>query len=45
MRDQPELCRRAAEMLGREVIFIQFALAQRRKQVARDRAVGELVMS
>ena len=34
MRDQPELCREATEMLGREVTFIQSALAERRKQAA-----------
>lgn len=32
MRDRPELCREATEMLGREVTFIQRALAERRKQ-------------
>jgi CRP-like cAMP-binding protein len=32
MRDRPELCREATEMLGREVTFIQAALAERRKQ-------------
>src|SRR5580704_951067 len=32
MRDRPELCREAMEMLGREVAFIQAALAERRKQ-------------
>lgn len=32
MREQPELCREATEMLGREVTFIQAALAERRKQ-------------
>ncbi|MFZ0313287.1 MAG: Crp/Fnr family transcriptional regulator [Candidatus Korobacteraceae bacterium] len=33
MRAQPELCREATEILGREVTFIQSALAERRKQV------------
>ena len=32
MRDRPDLCREATEMLGREVTFIQSALAERRKQ-------------
>lgn len=34
MRDRPELCREATEMLGREVSFIQAALAERRKQAS-----------
>lgn len=34
MREQPELCREATEMLGREVTFIQSALAERRRQAA-----------
>jgi|HubBroStandDraft_6_1064221.scaffolds.fasta_scaffold03889_3 CRP-like cAMP-binding protein len=34
MRDRPELCREATEMLGREVTFIQSALAERRKQAS-----------
>ena len=46
MRDRPELCREATEMLGREVTFIQSALAERRKQassrklLANELAVG-----
>jgi CRP-like cAMP-binding protein len=46
MRERPELCREAAEMLGREVTFIQSALAERRRQAAwtkipgADRVVG-----
>lgn len=46
MRDRPELCGEATEMLGREVTFIQSALAERRKQAssrkifAREVAVG-----
>lgn len=46
MRDRPDLCREATEMLGREVTFIQSALAERRKQgiskkvVIREVAVG-----
>jgi CRP-like cAMP-binding protein len=31
MREQPELCRECTDMLGREVTFIQAALAERRK--------------
>ncbi len=34
MKEQPDLCREAMEMLGREVTFIQKALAQRRRQLA-----------
>jgi len=34
MRERPELCREAMDMLGREVTFIQSALAERRKQLA-----------
>jgi CRP-like cAMP-binding protein len=34
MRDRPDLCREATDMLGREVTFIQSALAQRRRQLA-----------
>jgi CRP-like cAMP-binding protein len=37
MRQQPELCREATEMLGREVTFIQSALAERRRQAAASR--------
>lgn len=32
MRDRPELCSETTAMLGREVTFIQSALAERRKQ-------------
>jgi CRP/FNR family cyclic AMP-dependent transcriptional regulator len=35
MRDQPDLCREATDMLGRELSFIQSALAERRHQMAR----------
>lgn len=46
MREQPELCREATEMLGREVTFIQSALAERRKQVsARKLALSEMSIS
>src|SRR5208282_6363924 len=34
MREQPELCKEAAEILGREVTFIQGALAERRRHLA-----------
>lgn len=34
MRERPELCREATEMLGREVTFIQGALAERRRQAS-----------
>jgi CRP-like cAMP-binding protein len=37
MREHAELCREATEMLGREVTFIQSALAQRRKQAAKNK--------
>ncbi len=46
MRDQPELCREATEMLGREVTFIQSALAERRKQLAtRKLSLSEVLLS
>ncbi len=34
MREQPDLCREATDMLGREVTFIQAALTKRRRQLA-----------
>ncbi len=34
MRQRPDLCREATEILGREVTFIQSALAERRRQAA-----------
>jgi CRP-like cAMP-binding protein len=34
MRDRPDLCREATDMLGREVTFIQAALTERRRQLA-----------
>ncbi len=47
MRERPELCREATEMLGREVTFIQGALAERRKQAAANKVspaeIGALV--
>ena len=42
MRDRPELCREAMEMLGREVSFIHTALAERRKRVASKRVCEEV---
>ncbi len=35
MRERPELCREATEMLGREVTFIQGALAERKQATTR----------
>jgi CRP-like cAMP-binding protein len=34
MRERPDLCREATDMLVREVTFIQSALAERRRQLA-----------
>lgn len=34
MRERPDLCREATDMLGREVTYIQSALAERRRQLA-----------
>jgi CRP-like cAMP-binding protein len=34
MRERPKLCREATDILGREVTFIQSALAERRRQLA-----------
>jgi CRP-like cAMP-binding protein len=34
MRERPELCREATDMLGREVTFIQSALTKRCRQMA-----------
>ena len=34
MHERPDLCREATDMLGREVTFIQSALAKRRRQLA-----------
>ncbi len=46
MRERPELCREATEMLGREVTFIQSALAERRKQAAsRKLSLDEVLTS
>jgi CRP-like cAMP-binding protein len=35
MRERPDLCREATEMLGRELTFIQSALAERCRQMAK----------
>ncbi len=47
MRERAEFCREATEMLGREVTFIQAALAERRKQAAKNKVspseIGALV--
>jgi len=47
MKERPDLCREATEMLGREVTFIQSALAERRKQAATQKVspaeIGALV--
>ncbi len=40
MSERQELCREALEMLGREMSFIESALAERRKQVASARNNG-----
>jgi CRP-like cAMP-binding protein len=37
MKDRSDLCQEATEMLGREVTFIQGALAERRRQAARNK--------
>ena len=34
MRERPDLCREATDMLGRELTFIQSALAERCRQMA-----------
>src|SRR5271165_5925914 len=34
MREHPDLCREATDILGREVTFIQAALAERHRQLA-----------
>ncbi len=44
MREQPELCRQAAEMLGREVTFIQGALAERRKQATSKKMLDQVAV-
>jgi len=43
MRERPELCREATEMLGREVTFIQKALAEKRKQASSKEVVDQEV--
>jgi len=47
MRERADLVREATEMLGREVSFIQSALAQRRKEAAKNKVspaeIGALV--
>ena len=34
MRERPDLCREATDMLGRELTFIKSALAERRRQMS-----------
>lgn len=43
MRERPDLCREATEMLGREVSFIQRALTERRKQGSSKKMVSDEV--
>ena len=43
MRERPELCREATDILGREVTFIQGALAERRRQLATANLRGFLL--
>jgi CRP-like cAMP-binding protein len=45
MRERPDLCSETTEMLGREVTFIQAALAERRKQAISRKTSSELVTS
>ncbi len=40
MRERPDLCREATETLGREMTFIQAALAERLRQAASARTSG-----
>ncbi|HSY13111.1 MAG TPA: Crp/Fnr family transcriptional regulator [Verrucomicrobiae bacterium] len=44
MREQPELCRQAAEMLGREVTFIQSALTERRKRTVSQKILDQVAV-
>jgi CRP-like cAMP-binding protein len=44
MRERPNLCGEATEMLGREVTFIQSALAERHKQAARKKVAGAVLV-
>jgi CRP-like cAMP-binding protein len=43
MRERTELCRECTEMLGREVTFIQAALAERRKHVGAKKLLNDRV--
>ncbi len=45
MREHPELCRETTEILGREVTFIQAALAERRKQASSRKAFYDEVVN
>jgi len=44
MRERPELCRECTDMLGREVTFIQAALAERRKVAGTKKVASHKVM-
>jgi CRP-like cAMP-binding protein len=43
MRERPELCRECTDMLGREVTFIQAALAERRKHLGAKKPLNDTV--
>jgi CRP-like cAMP-binding protein len=43
MRERPELCRECTDMLGREVTFIQAALAERRKHLGAKKPLSDIV--
>jgi CRP-like cAMP-binding protein len=44
MRERPDLCRETTEMLGREVTFIQGALAERRKHSSPKKITDEVAV-
>jgi CRP-like cAMP-binding protein len=43
MRERPELCRECTDMLGREVTFIQAALAERRNHLGAKKFLNDTV--
>ena len=45
MRERSDLCREATEMLGREVTFIQSALAERRKRATSKKPTLDEVLT
>jgi CRP-like cAMP-binding protein len=45
MRERPDLCSEATQMLGREVTFIQGALTERRKQAASRKVTSREVLA